>query len=36
MLSRWANATLGTSCLVENTAYTAYGAAGEFIDIVSR
>jgi len=32
----WANATLGTTCLVENTAYIAYGADGEFIDIVSR
>jgi type II secretory pathway pseudopilin PulG len=32
----WANATLGTSCVVENTPYTAYGVDGEFINIVSR
>jgi len=32
----WANATLGNACVVENTAYTAYGAAGEFLNIVSR
>lgn len=32
----WANATLGTSCVVENTAYTGYGTSGEFINIVSR
>ncbi|CAK5281480.1 unnamed protein product [Mycena citricolor] len=32
----WANATSGSSCVVENTAYIAYGATGEFIDIVSR
>ncbi|KAJ7262266.1 hypothetical protein B0H12DRAFT_1105041 [Mycena haematopus] len=32
----WANATLNTPCIVENTPYTAYGATGEFIDIVSR
>ncbi|KAF8070223.1 hypothetical protein FPV67DRAFT_1668101 [Lyophyllum atratum] len=32
----WANITLGVGCLVENTPYTAYGADGEFIDIVSR
>jgi hypothetical protein len=36
----WANVTLGLSCIVENTAYIAYGATdspgGEFIDIVSR
>jgi hypothetical protein len=32
----WANATLGTNCTVENTPYIAYGASGEFIDIVSR
>jgi hypothetical protein len=35
-LSRWANATLGANCTVENTPYIAYGASGEFIDIVSR
>ncbi|KAJ6609821.1 hypothetical protein B0H10DRAFT_2062615 [Mycena sp. CBHHK59/15] len=32
----WANKTSGASCTVENTAYIAYGASGEFIDIVSR
>jgi hypothetical protein len=32
----WANATLGTSCTVENVPYIAYGESGEFIDIVSR
>jgi len=33
----WANGTAGSSCVVENTAYIAYGANGqEFIDIVSR
>merc|ERR1712130_938635 len=32
----WANATLGVDCIVENTAYIAYGTDGEFIDIVSR
>ena len=33
---RWANATLGEDCVVENTAYTAYTGGSEFIDIVSR
>ncbi|KAG6820989.1 hypothetical protein H0H93_008618 [Arthromyces matolae] len=33
---RWANKTLGVNCTVENTAYIAYGANSEFIDIVSR
>ncbi|KAJ7462195.1 hypothetical protein B0H11DRAFT_2054567 [Mycena galericulata] len=32
----WANKTAGENCTVENTAYIAYGATGEFIDIVSR
>ncbi|KAF4621243.1 hypothetical protein D9613_000652 [Agrocybe pediades] len=32
----WANATLGTQCVFENTPYIAYGVSGEFIDIVSR
>ncbi|KAF7361974.1 Smr domain-containing protein [Mycena venus] len=32
----WANATAGQTCVVENTGYIAYGASGEFIDIVSR
>jgi len=32
----WSNATLGTACVVENTAYVAYEANGEFLDIVSR
>lgn len=32
----WANASLGTACVVENTAYVAYEASGEFLDIVSR
>ncbi|KAH9485356.1 hypothetical protein JR316_0002264 [Psilocybe cubensis] len=32
----WANVTLGNKCVVENTPYIAYGASGEFIDIVSR
>lgn len=36
VISRWANATLGTSCAVENVPYIAYGESGEFIDIVSR
>lgn len=35
-LSRWANVTVGLPCIVQNTAYTAYGPDGEFIDIVSR
>ncbi|KAI1785929.1 hypothetical protein LXA43DRAFT_1113047 [Ganoderma leucocontextum] len=32
----WANVTVGLPCLVQNTAYTAYGPDGEFVDIVSR
>ncbi|KIY44376.1 hypothetical protein FISHEDRAFT_51660 [Fistulina hepatica ATCC 64428] len=32
----WANVTLGQACVVENTAYIAYGVSGEFIDIISR
>lgn len=33
----WANATAGSSCVVENTAYIVYGSSGqESIDIVSR
>jgi len=28
--------TLNAACIVENTAYIAYGRSGEFIDIVSR
>ena len=37
ILYRWANATTGQNCSVENTAYIAYGDQGEeFIDIVSR
>ncbi|TDL26285.1 hypothetical protein BD410DRAFT_575606 [Rickenella mellea] len=33
----WANVTANQPCVVENTAYTGYGADGqEFIDIVSR
>lgn len=36
LLSRWANATLGNACVVENTFYIAYGVSGEFPDIVSR
>ncbi|KAI8994084.1 hypothetical protein BD414DRAFT_565903 [Trametes punicea] len=32
----WANVTVGLPCVVQNTAYTAYGPDGEFIDIVSR
>ncbi|EPQ57503.1 hypothetical protein GLOTRDRAFT_137819 [Gloeophyllum trabeum ATCC 11539] len=33
----WANVTVGQQCVVENTAYIAYGANGqEFIDVVSR
>lgn len=33
----WQNATLGSQCVVENTAYIAYGDNDqEFIDIVSR
>ncbi|KAI0768849.1 hypothetical protein BD413DRAFT_562125 [Trametes elegans] len=32
----WANVTVGQTCIVQNTAYTAYGPDGEFIDIVSR
>jgi len=35
-LCMWANTTLGANCTVENTPYIAYGASGEFIDIVSR
>lgn len=33
---RWANATLGSQCVIENTPYIAYGFQGEFINIVSR
>ena len=33
---RWANVTVGLACVVQNTAYTAYGPDGEFVDIVSR
>lgn len=36
IVSRWANVTAGEPCVVENTAYIAYGSDGEFIDIVSR
>ncbi|TBU30294.1 hypothetical protein BD311DRAFT_691476 [Dichomitus squalens] len=32
----WANVTVGLPCIVQNTAYTAYGPDGEFVDIVSR
>ncbi|KAF8637061.1 hypothetical protein AX17_003082 [Amanita inopinata Kibby_2008] len=32
----WANVTLGTECVVENTPYIAYGFDGEFVNIVSR
>lgn len=32
----WANASLGNTCVVENTAYIAYEPGGEFLDIVSR
>ncbi|KAH9940416.1 uncharacterized protein BXZ73DRAFT_42631 [Epithele typhae] len=32
----WANETAGNPCVVQNTAYTAYGPDGEFVDIVSR
>ncbi|GJE95852.1 hypothetical protein PsYK624_120430 [Phanerochaete sordida] len=32
----WANATLGNTCVVENTAYTVYSSSNESIDIVSR
>ncbi|KAJ7346526.1 hypothetical protein DFH08DRAFT_779901 [Mycena albidolilacea] len=32
----WANVTADQTCVVENTGYIAYGASGEFIDIVSR
>ncbi|KAJ7045428.1 hypothetical protein C8F04DRAFT_1064743 [Mycena alexandri] len=35
-LCLWANKTANDDCTVENTAYIAYGEAGEFIDIVSR
>ena len=33
---RWANATLNSPCVIENTPYIVYGASGEAIDIVSR
>ncbi|KAF9051028.1 hypothetical protein BDZ89DRAFT_1056921 [Hymenopellis radicata] len=32
----WANVTEGETCVVENTAYIAYGTHQEFINIVSR
>ncbi|KAL1755714.1 hypothetical protein FB107DRAFT_290653 [Schizophyllum commune] len=32
----WANVTVGEKCVVENTAYIAYTAGGEFAQIVSR
>jgi hypothetical protein len=32
----WANATLNSPCVVENTPYIVYGSSGESIDIVSR
>jgi len=32
----WANATLNSPCVIENTPYIVYGASGEAIDIVSR
>jgi len=32
----WANATLDSSCIIENTPYIVYGPSGETIDIVSR
>ncbi|KAF8813571.1 hypothetical protein BYT27DRAFT_7083469 [Phlegmacium glaucopus] len=35
-LCMYADATLGANCTIENTPYIAYGASGEFIDIVSR
>jgi hypothetical protein len=37
IINRWANVTAGSTCVVENTPYIAYGLGGdEFIDIVSR
>lgn len=33
---RWANITAGLPCIVQNTAYTAYGPHGEFVHVVSR
>jgi hypothetical protein len=36
MQSRWANATLNSPCVIENTPYIVYGVSGEAIDIVSR
>lgn len=36
-MGRWANVTVGQACVVENTAYIAYGVDNkEFIDVVSR
>jgi len=35
-LCMWANATLNSSCVIENTPYIVYGLSGEAIDIVSR
>jgi len=32
----WANVTIGSSCVIENTPYTYYGPHTEYIDIVSR
>ncbi|KAM5543243.1 hypothetical protein V8D89_003117 [Ganoderma adspersum] len=32
----WANVTVGLPCIVQNTAYTAYGPHGEFVHVVSR
>ena len=33
---RWANATVGSTCVVENTPYIGYASNSEFIYIVSR
>lgn len=33
---RWANVTLGQTCIVENTGYIVYSSTNETVDIVSR
>lgn len=35
-LCRWANVTLGQTCVVENTGYIVYSSTNETVDIVSR
>ena len=33
---RWANVTVGLTCVIENTGYIVYSGSNEYVDIVSR